>query len=95
MSKPFNLEEAINGKAFYLRNGYIGVIKYCVDDKLTKDKVTLRFAYIGYILDKNGFLYLPNANWDKDGFSSGLSQYDAVEMIEEKVEVNNEIPKRT
>lgn len=93
--KPFNLEEAINGKAFYLRNGYRGIIKYCVADRLTKDNVTLRFAYVGYILDKNGFLYLSNATWDKDGFSSGLSQYDAVEMREEpKKQINIEdLPK--
>lgn len=82
MSDKFNLEQAINGRAFYLRNGYRGVIKYCVDDILTPDNTTPRFAYVGYILDKQGYLYLHRAAWDKDGFASGLSQYDAVGMVE-------------
>lgn len=82
MGEQFNLEQAINGRAFYLRNGYRGVIKYGVDDLLTPEGNTPRFAYIGYILDKRGFLYLSRAAWDKDGFASGLSQYDAVGMVE-------------
>lgn len=82
MGEKFNLEEAINGRAFYLRNGYRGVIKYSVDDILTPEQTTHRFAYVGYILNKQGFLYLHRASWDKDGFASGLSQYDAVGMVE-------------
>jgi hypothetical protein len=81
MGEKFNLEEAINGRAFYLRNGYRGVIKYSVDDIPTPEQTTHRFAYVGYILNKQGFLYLYRASWDKDGFASGLSQYDAVGMV--------------
>lgn len=88
--KEFNLEEAINGKAFYLKNGYRGVIKYCVDDILTSEDKTPRFAYIGYVLDNRGFLNLSKAAWDKNGITNEPRSYDAVGMVEDMLEQNTE-----
>lgn len=82
MREKFNLEEAINGRAFYLRNGYRGVIKYCVDDILTEEEKTPRFAYVGYVLDKQGFLDRTRVAWDKDGITNEPKSYDAVGMVE-------------
>lgn len=82
MREKFNLEEAINGRAFYLRNGYRGVIKYCVDDILTDEEKTPRFAYVGYVLDKQGFLDRTRVAWDKDGITNEPKSYDAVGMVE-------------
>lgn len=88
--KEFNLEEAINGKAFYLKNGYRGVIKYCVDDILTSEDEVPRFAYIGYVLDKQGFLNLSKAAWDENGITNEPRSYDAVGMVEDMLEQNTE-----
>lgn len=88
--KEFNLEEAINGKAFYLKNGYRGVIKYCVDDILTSEDRTPRFAYIGYVLDNRGFLNLSKAAWDENGITNEPRSYDAVGMVEDMLEQNAE-----
>ena len=88
--KEFNLEEAINGKAFYLKNGYRGVIKYCVDDILTSEDRTPRFAYIGYVLDNRGFLNLSKAAWDENGITNEPRSYDAVGMVEDMLEQNTE-----
>lgn len=88
--KEFNLEEAINGKAFYLKNGYRGVIKYCVDDILTSEDKTPRFAYIGYVLDNRGFLNLSKAAWDENGITNEPRSYDAVGMVEDMLEQNTE-----
>nr|DAO51118.1 MAG TPA: hypothetical protein [Caudoviricetes sp.] len=82
MVEKFNLEEAINGRAFYLRNGYRGVIKYCVDDRLTQEEKTPRFAYVGYVLDEQGFLHRTSVSWDKDGITNEPKSYDAVGMVE-------------
>ena len=82
MGEKFNLEEAINGRAFYLRNGYRGVIKYCVDDILTAEEKTPRFAYVGYVLDEQGFLDRTRVSWDKDGITNEPKSYDAVGMVE-------------
>jgi len=88
--KEFNLEEAINGKAFYLKNGYRGVIKYCVDDILTSEDRTPRFAYIGYVLDNLGFLNLSKVAWDENGITNEPRSYDAVGMVEDMLEQNTE-----
>ena len=88
--KEFNLEEAINGKAFYLKNGYRGVIKYCVDDILTSEDRTPRFAYIGYVLDNRGFLNLSKAAWDENVITNEPRSYDAVGMVEDMLEQNTE-----
>lgn len=88
--KEFNLEEAINGKAFYLKNGYRGVIKYCVDDILTSEDEIPRFAYIGYVLDNRGFLNLSKAAWDENGITNEPRSYDAVGMVEDMLEQNTE-----
>ena len=88
--KEFNLEEAINGKAFYLKNGYRGVIKYCVDDILISEDITPRFAYIGYVLDNRGFLNLSKAAWDENGITNEPRSYDAVGMVEDMLEQNTE-----
>lgn len=82
MGEQFNLEQAINGRAFYLRNGYRGVIKYCVDDILTTEEKTPRFAYVGYVLDEQGFLHRTSVSWDKDGITNEPKSYDAVGMVE-------------
>lgn len=82
MGEKFNLEEAINGRAFYLRNGYRGVIKYCVDDILTAEEKTPRFAYVGYVLDKQGFLDRTRVAWDENGITNEPKSYDAVSMVE-------------
>ena len=88
--KEFNLEEAINGKAFYLKNGYRGVIKYCVDDILTSEDRTPRFAYIGYVLDNRGFLDRTSVAWDENGITNEPRSYDAVGMVEDMLEQNTE-----
>ena len=51
----FNLEKALNGKAFYLQNGYRGIIKYSVANHVATG-YALEFSYVGYILDDKGFL---------------------------------------
>lgn len=88
--KEFNLEEAINGKAFYLKNGYRGLIKYCVDDILTSEEKTPRFAYVGYVLDKQGFLDRTRVAWDENGITNEPRSYDAVGMVEDMLEQNTE-----
>ena len=61
--KPFNLEEALSGKVFVLRNGYRGVIKYAVDDMVKADNSPPRCGYVGYILTDEGFLHTPASEW--------------------------------
>lgn len=82
MGEKFNLEEAINGRAFYLKNGYRGVIKYCVDDILMAEGKTPRYAYVGYVLDKQGFLDRTRVAWDENGITNEPKSYDAVSMVE-------------
>ena len=82
MGEKFNLEEAINGRAFYLKNGYRGVIKYCVDDILVAEGKTPRYAYVGYVLDKQGFLDRTSVAWDENGITNEPKSYDAVNMVE-------------
>nr|DAI24520.1 MAG TPA: hypothetical protein [Caudoviricetes sp.] len=81
--KPFNLEEALNGKAFVLRNGYRGVIKYAVDDMVKADNSTPRCGYVGYILTNEGFLHTPASEWDDKGRNGVFKSLDAIGMYEE------------
>ena len=81
--KEFNLEEAINGKAFYLHDGYRGVIKYCVDDFITSSGDTPLYPYIGYVLDDKGFIYKSLAAWDKNGKSNMAYSYNATTMVDD------------
>lgn len=81
--KEFNLEEAINGKAFYLHDGYRGVIKYCVDDFITSSGNTPLYPYIGYVLDDKGFIYRSLAAWDKNGKSNMAYSYNATTMVDD------------
>lgn len=81
--KEFNLEEAINGKAFYLHDGYRGVIKYCVDDFITSSGDTPLYPYIGYVLDDKGFIYKSLAAWDKNGKSNIAYSYNATTMVDD------------
>lgn len=87
--KPFNLEQAINGKAFYLQNGFRGVIKYCVNDLCTDDGTPLEYCYIGYTLDEKGFIHTANARWNKSGDCISSSNFNVVGMVEE-VDLNQE-----
>lgn len=79
----FNLEKALNGQAFYLKNGYRGVIKYGVEDHITSSGRTPTYPYIGYILDDKGFIYKTAMCWNKDGKSNISPDYCATTMVEE------------
>lgn len=63
----FYLEKARNGQAFYLQNGYRGVIKYGVEDRITATGYAPAYPYVGYILDDKGFIHSTVAIWDKYG----------------------------
>lgn len=88
--KPFDLEQAINGKAFYLQNGYRGVIRYGVEDRLMASNTTPDYPYIGYILDDKGFVYKTLASWDENGKSNISTDYHATTMVEENTEEEEE-----
>lgn len=90
--KPFNLEEAINHQAFYLKNGYRGVIKYCVDDNVTASGSTPPYPYIGYILDNKGFIHKTQAAWNKHGESSMTFNFNATTMVEPTAQKQKEEP---
>lgn len=81
--KPFNLEEAINGKAFYLENGYRGVIKYCVDDFITQYEQPPNYPYIGYVLDDKGFLFVGHTAWNEYGKSNEYQSFNATTMVDD------------
>ena len=81
--KEFNLEEAINGKAFYLHDNYRGVIKYSVDDLVSSSGNTPLYPYVGYILDDKGFIYKSLAAWDKNGKSNMAYSYNATTMVDD------------
>lgn len=89
--KQFNLEEALNGKAFVLRNGYRGIIKYAVDDIIMADNSTPRCAYVGYILTKEGFLHTAAAQWSAKGINSAFASLNAIGMYEEPPKSQEEI----
>lgn len=89
--EPFKLEKAINGQAFYLENGYRGVIKYCVDDFCSPSGQPLDYPYIGYILDKYGFIYKANTCWDEKGKNLNTHDQDATTMVED-MDLNQEKP---
>lgn len=89
--KPFNLEEALNGKAFVLRNGYRGVIKYAVDDMVKADNSTPRCGYVGYILTNEGFLHTPASEWDDKGRNGVFKSLDAIGMWQEPAKPQDEI----
>ena len=82
---PFDLEKAINGQAFYLQNGYRGVIKYGVEDRLMASNTTPDYPYIGYILDDKGFVYKTLSSWDENGKSNISTDYHATHMVEKIV----------
>lgn len=81
--KPFNLVEAINGKAFYLENGYRGVIKYCVDDYITQFEQPPNYPYVGYILDNKGFLFTAHTAWNEHGGSNEYPSFNATTMVDD------------
>lgn len=81
--KEFNLEEAINGKAFYLHDNYRGVIKYSVDDLVSSSGNTPLYPYVGYILDDKGLIYKSLAAWDKNGKSNMAYSYNATTMVDD------------
>lgn len=91
--KPFNLEEALSGKAFVLQNGYRGVIKYAVDDMVKADNSLPRCGYVGYILTDEGFLHTPASEWDAKGRNSVFKSLDALGMYEEPPKAQEEILK--
>lgn len=80
--KPFNLEEALKGKVFVLRNGYRGIIKYAVDDIVMSDNSTPRCGYVGYILTNEGFLHVASSEWNAKGKNSAFTSLDAIGMYE-------------
>lgn len=88
----FNLEKALNGKAFYLQNGYRGVIKYGVEDHIMSSGYVPDYPYVGYILDDKGFIYKTLASWDKYGNSNILNDYTATNMVEENTYEQEEKP---
>lgn len=81
--KPFNLVEAINGKAFYLENGYRGVIKYCVDDYITQFEQPPNYPYVGYVLDNKGFLFTAHTAWNEYGGSNEYPSFNATTMVDD------------
>lgn len=81
--KPFNLKEAINGKAFYLENGYRGVIKYCVDDFITQFEQPPNYPYVGYVLDDKGFLFTAHTAWNENGKSNEYQSFNATAMVDD------------
>lgn len=81
--KPFNLIEAINGKAFYLENGYRGVIKYCVDDFITHFEQPPHYPYVGYVLDDKGFLFTAHTAWNENGKSNEYPSFNATTMVDD------------
>ena len=81
--KPFNLVEAINGKAFYLENGYRGVIKYCVDDYITQFEQPPNYPYVGYVLDNKGFLFTAHTAWNEHGGSNEYPSFNAITMVDD------------
>lgn len=91
--KEFNLEEAINGKAFVLKNGYRGVIKYSVDNNVMINGSVHQFPYIGYVLTKSGHLYIPATGWNLDGENRSAQELDAVGMWEEPKISTEDLPK--
>lgn len=86
----FNLEKALNGQAFYLKNGYRGVIKYSVENNITSSGHTLNYPYIGYILNDKGFIYRSAMRWNKDGKSNISPDYCATTMVEENTDKQEE-----
>ena len=80
--KPFDLEEALKGKMFVLRNGYHGIIKYAVDDIVMSDNSTPRCGYVGYILTNEGFLHVASSEWNAKGKNSAFTSLDAIGMYE-------------
>lgn len=88
----FNLEKALNGQAFYLKNGYRGVIKYGVENHITSSGHTPNYPYIGYILDDKGFIYKTAMCWNKDGKSNISPDYCATTMIEENTNKQEKKP---
>lgn len=91
--KEFNLEEAINGKAFVLRNGYRGEIKYSVDNNIMNNGSVHKFPYIGYVLTKSGHLYIPATGWSLDGENRTDQELDAVGMWEDPKISIEDLPK--
>lgn len=87
---PFDLEQAINGKAFYLQNGYRGVIRYGVEDRLMTSNTTPDYPYIGYILDDKGFVYKTLSSWDENSKSNISPDYHATHMVEETIVTQEE-----
>lgn len=87
--KPFNLEEAINGKAFYLENGYRGVIKYCVDDFITQFEQPPNYPYVGYVLDNKGFLFTAHTAWNENGKSNEYPSFNATAMVDDTPQQDN------
>lgn len=81
--RKFNLEEAINGKAFYLENGYRGVIKYCVDDFITQFEQPPNYPYVGYVLDDKGFLSVGHTAWNEYGKSNEYQSFNATTMVDD------------
>jgi hypothetical protein len=88
----FNLEKALNGQAFYLKNGYRGVIKYSVENNITSSGHTPNYPYIGYILNDKGFIYKSAMCWNKDGKSNISPDYCATTMIEENTNKQEKKP---
>ena len=88
----FNLEKALNGQAFYLKNGYRGVIKYSIENDITSSGRTPNYPYIGYILNDKGSIYKSAMCWNKDGKSNISPDYCATTMIEENTNKQEKKP---
>lgn len=78
----FNLEKALNGEPFYMKNGYLGVIKYSLADRISTSGKPPLYPYIGYIMTDKGFIYSALACWNAEGKSNITTDYFAIHMAE-------------
>ena len=66
--KPFDLEEALQGKPVQLRNGDKGIICYKVPNEyIYANGDTVNYPLKGMVLSNKGFIADSNACWCEDG----------------------------
>lgn len=84
--KPFNLEEALQGKPVQLRNGCKAIIFYRVPDVYRyNDGTTIIFPLKGIFFTPEGDIYDSDASWRGDGAYNDYceSEFDIIGMWEE------------
>ncbi|AHG83049.1 Pyruvate kinase [Bibersteinia trehalosi USDA-ARS-USMARC-189] len=83
MSKPFDLEKALQGEPVKLRNNDKAFVKYLISDDYIRDNKDHQVQ--GYIVDEEN-VFLSEVSWTVSGshFNDGtIAQYDIVGMWEE------------